>query len=51
MVDVVVESQDFDAVLVVVNPNSGDPSTWTECSDATGCVKSESRSALVKGIP
>jgi hypothetical protein len=51
MVDGVVESRDFDAVLVVVNPNSDDPSTWTECSDATGCVKSGSLSALVKGIP
>jgi hypothetical protein len=49
MVDGVVESRDFDAVLVVVN--SDDPSTWTECSDATGCVKSGSLSALVKGIP
>ena len=28
MVDGVVESRDFDAVLVVVNPNSDDPSTW-----------------------
>jgi hypothetical protein len=27
MVDVVVESQDFDAVLVLVNPNFDDPST------------------------
>jgi len=45
-----VESLDFDGVLVA-NPSSDGPSTWTECSDATGGEKSGSLTALVKLNP
>jgi len=50
MMGVVGVIQDF-GVVVVVNPGSDGPSTWTECSDATCGVKSGSWSALVKGSP
>jgi len=59
MVDVVGVSQGSYVVVagnlrgsyVVVILDSDDPSTWIECSDASGGVKSGTRSALVKENP